>query len=470
MILKGSMVKGLRSFWKKELYILLLFILFLPLFFYKLAQSSLVSWDEAWYAEIARNIMKTGDLFNLFWNGLPFSDKPPGGFWLEAISFKFFGISEFAARLPSATFGFLSLVVVYLMGSKLFNRLTGLLSALALISSFWFLYRARFGDLDTILTFFYLLSIYLAVLASEKRKFLIPFSLSLATLPMVKGIVFVLALLPSLLIIFWGNKVIKSRDYLLPLLFLTGLFGTWILIQYIHSPALAMYHFSHSLRDSSWESNILSNLKLFKEYLHSGIGKWFWPGVLGIVVGFILRDRKLLAFSLFFFFYSVQFLFSPRIEIWHLIPVYPFMILSFFGGVYLVSKKIFKEFFFINVLNISIFVFTFYISLLQLKQMWYQFIDIPAFVSDEAILSKEASKYPYPFYIDNSFEPVAVFYSQKQAKWQNEYGLPVLLKKADPFVMIIKQSMLDKLKIESKNYKILKIDRDKILILYHRVE
>ena len=443
--------------------ILVLLLLFAPLFFYKLGQTSLISWDEAWYADVSRNIINTGDLFNLSWNGMPFSDKPPGGFWLEAISFKILGVSEFSARLPSAVAGVLSLYLIYLLGNKLFNKLTGILSISALVSSPWFLYRSRVGDLDSLLTFFYLLTLYLAYLARENKKFLIPFCLSLAYLPMIKGVVFVGAVIPSLLIIFWGNKIYKIKDYLLALFLSFGFFGTWILVQYLNSPDLVRYHFSHSLRESSFESNILSNFQVLKEYLHSGIGRWFWPGILGVVAGMLLKNKRIFALSIFFFFYSLQFLLSPKIEIWHLIPLYPFMILCFFSSVQIISTKIIKK----KILaSILISIFTFYISFNQIKNMWHQFIDIPAFVSDEAILSREASKYPYPFYIDSSFEPAAVFYSGKEAKWVNEYYLPDLFKKSEPFVMIIKEPMLDKLGVLPKDYQVLKRDRDKSLILY----
>lgn len=447
-------------------HLVLFFLLLSPLFFYKLGQSSLVSWDEAWYAEIARNILKTNDSFNLSWNGLPFSDKPPGGFWIEALSFKLLGISEFSARLPSALAGFLSVVLIYLLGRKLFSKFTGLLSATALVSSFWFLYRARFGDLDMLLIFFYLLTFYLAIQSAEKRKFFLSFCLSLAFLPLIKGIVFVASLIPSLIIILWGSKEIKKKYFLLPVVCLFTPFSIWILIQYLHSPGLAIYHFYHSARDSSLQNNILSSMGLFKEYLHNGIGKWFWPGILGTAASLVLKDKKLFALFAFVFFYSIQFLFSPSIEIWHLMPLYPFLILLFFGSVYVINQKFIKK----NLLvNAAVLLFTLYVSFIQLKVMWYQFIDIPAFVSDDAILSKEAGKYPYPFYIDSSFEPAAAFYSQKQVKWQNEYSLPVLFQKSDPFLLIVKEPMLDKLKVNKKDYQILKSDRDKILILYEPI-
>lgn len=456
------MVNILKVIFKKDLYIFFLLLLFLPLFFYKLSQSSLTSWDEAWYASIARNIIHNNDFFNLSWNGLPFSDKPPGGIWFQVFFFKILGISEFSTRLPSAIAGVLSLCVVYLLGSK-FSKLTGIFSVLALVSSPWFLYRSRLGDLDIILVFFYLLTFYLAILSFEKKKYFLLFSLSFAFLSMIKGIVFIIALLPSLFIIFWGSKMLKKKDFLLPLFLLVVFFGGWILMQYIYSPSLAIYHFVHSFRDSSPNSDILINLKQTKEYLHNGIGKWFWPGVVGVGLSVILNDKRLWSLAAFCIIYLIQFQFSAKIEIWHLIPVYPFLILSFFGSAYVLINRFFKQKF---LLNIILIIFTIYISFIQIKRMWYEFIDIPSFVSDDAILSREAGKYPYPFYIDGSFEPVAVFYSGKNTKWENEYSLPLLFGKKQPFLLIVKQFMLDKLKVDKKDYKVLKSDRDKMLILY----
>ena len=90
-------------------------LLTFPLFLYKLGQTSLVSWDEAWYAEVARNILKTGNIINLTWNGHPYTDHPPVGFWLMAATYKIFGINEFLTRFPSALSGILSIILLYFL-------------------------------------------------------------------------------------------------------------------------------------------------------------------------------------------------------------------------------------------------------------------------------------------------------------------------------------------------------------------
>src|SRR3989338_7705426 len=138
-------------------------LLLAPLFFYNLGGYSLVDFDEAWYGEIARNILVSANPVILSFNGKPYFDHPPLGFVLMAVSQLIFGVNEFAVRFPAAAAGFGSLVLTYLVGRRLFSSVVGLGSMLVLASSVWFILRSRQGDLDTILTFFYLLTIYFAI-------------------------------------------------------------------------------------------------------------------------------------------------------------------------------------------------------------------------------------------------------------------------------------------------------------------
>lgn len=58
--------------------------------------------SEPRYAEIARIMAQSGDWITPWFNpDLPFWGKPPLAFWLQALSMKAFGFTEFAARFPS---------------------------------------------------------------------------------------------------------------------------------------------------------------------------------------------------------------------------------------------------------------------------------------------------------------------------------------------------------------------------------
>src|SRR5919108_4807694 len=48
---------------------------------------------------------------------------------LVALSFRLFGLNEFAARLPSAIFGTLSIVLVFFIGKNFFGVASGLIAA-----------------------------------------------------------------------------------------------------------------------------------------------------------------------------------------------------------------------------------------------------------------------------------------------------------------------------------------------------
>lgn len=73
---------------------------------------------EARYGEMARKMLETGQwIVPQIDYGVPFWGKPPLSFWLTAISYKLFGIHEFAARIPSLLLGVAVCILVYMAGS-----------------------------------------------------------------------------------------------------------------------------------------------------------------------------------------------------------------------------------------------------------------------------------------------------------------------------------------------------------------
>lgn len=469
-------VKPIKKYWPDILVIFLLGLT-LPLFFYKLGQSSLVSWDEAWYAEIGRNIIYSGNIFNLRWNGMPYVDHPPVGFWLIAIGEAVFGYNEFGARVSSSICGFLTLVLVYFLGKELFNRGVGFSSALALTSSFWFLFRARSGNLDVFLTMFFVLTVFLALKASKNVKYLTPFSISAGLLFLTKSIV-PLTIIPALAVIFWRSKVTKE-EFKKPLIIFLSVVGIWALFQRIVYPDYLKRYFNVGLPGVEVKTSYLDNFLLTKTYLHDGIGKWFWLGILGVGGGLITFQKRFYILSALCIFMFLPFIFSAKGHIWHLIPIHPFMILAFFGFCFWFIQKLLELLFKLMRLNkpgllrylpgVFIVLFSLNISYFQLRQSWYQFIDIPRYVSDEQILSMLASKYPDTFLIDADFGPAAVFYSGKEVRRITNDQLPGLFDQNDPnyhknFLLITQQYRLDHFKIPKTSYQILRTDRDKILI------
>lgn len=91
--------------------------------------------DEGRYAEVAREMLRSGDLVTPRLDGVPFLDKPPLFYWLEAASFAAFGVHPWSARLVTALLGFAGCALVYAAGSRLYGRRAGLLGALVLAAS-----------------------------------------------------------------------------------------------------------------------------------------------------------------------------------------------------------------------------------------------------------------------------------------------------------------------------------------------
>lgn len=123
-------------------------------FFFLLGSRSLNEPDEGRYAEIAREMIQTGDwLLPHLWY-LPHLDKPPMTYWLVAASMKIFGQNEWAVRLPVALAGIAGVFATFLLGCSLGGRRVGIWSALILQSSLLYFVMSRFLTTDIFLTAF----------------------------------------------------------------------------------------------------------------------------------------------------------------------------------------------------------------------------------------------------------------------------------------------------------------------------
>lgn len=116
-----------REFRTAGLIALVSLLVFVPF----LGAIPLFDWDEVNFAEIAREMILTGDYSRAYIDFAPFWEKPPLFFWLQALSMHLWGIGEFAARFPNAICGVVTLCVLYLIGKKLYDHRFGVLWVLA---------------------------------------------------------------------------------------------------------------------------------------------------------------------------------------------------------------------------------------------------------------------------------------------------------------------------------------------------
>ena len=130
------------------------------LLFWNLGALGLTDRDEGRNAEAGREMLETGDWMSPTFNYEPRYAKPALVYWLMGASYKTFGVSEFAARFPSALFGLGLILMLYLFLARLRDANTALLAALMLALNLQMIGLNRMALTDSVLIFFTTLSLF----------------------------------------------------------------------------------------------------------------------------------------------------------------------------------------------------------------------------------------------------------------------------------------------------------------------
>lgn len=104
-------------------------------FFGHLGALGFVGPDEPRYASIARAMSETGDWITPRLNGQPWFEKPVLYYWAAGMAFRVFGVSELAARLPSALAAAFATLVAAWAARRSFGKPTALLALLLIPTS-----------------------------------------------------------------------------------------------------------------------------------------------------------------------------------------------------------------------------------------------------------------------------------------------------------------------------------------------
>ncbi len=109
---------------------------------------------EIYFAEVAREMLLSGDWITPRFCGRIFFDKPPLFYWLVVGFFKLLGESEAMARIPSALAGIGTVILTAVFATRHYGRRAGVIAGLALVTSFGFWSFARYAMSDALLTLF----------------------------------------------------------------------------------------------------------------------------------------------------------------------------------------------------------------------------------------------------------------------------------------------------------------------------
>ena len=419
-------MKKLLILFKDHILEVVLIMIFGFLFFYRLDWITLGSWDEAWYGAIARTISQTNEWMLMQFNGEPYFDHPPMGFWLMAISYKLFGVSEFSTRLPSAFLGLMSMILMYRTSVLLFGKkVVGFSAALILGTAVWYVLRVRSGNLDSPFVFFYILTIYLSLLSRKNMKLFPITMLAFGALMLTKTLVGVSAL-PVIGLILFSQllKPVKHWKWILAgLASFAVLVLPWYYIQKeTYSNFIEHHFFTIGTRGNSASSYLHLKYELPLFYLHMGVRKWYKLWILAggtLLVSLKFLKPKIFIVLVWNAIILYPFLTTDETHIWHLIPVYiPLALITSYGiwslgeiGLSIIKKtmneKVIQTLYLIGIVIIAS---------IQIKIFYHEVIPQSKYTPDDVDISMRVSQYDKTIFLDDDYLPLAVYYSNREIK------------------------------------------------------
>lgn len=122
------------------------------IFFFHLGSYGLWEPDEARYAEIAREMLASRNFIVPHLNYVPYIEKPPLLYWLEAMWMALLGVNEFAARLTPALAALAGVAATWVFVRRTMGQGRALLAGAVLATSMLYAEMAQVLTTDMLLT------------------------------------------------------------------------------------------------------------------------------------------------------------------------------------------------------------------------------------------------------------------------------------------------------------------------------
>jgi len=299
--------------------------------FYNLGKASFENWDEAWYADMTRTLMRNKDFVVLYWNRMVSLDKPPFYIWLSALWSALFGLSELSVRLTSALAGCATILLAVWYSNKKWGKVAAFLTFVTLALNNVYIWRVRTGNIDALVTFFIFVS-YFLILSSSKRKYtLLGILFSVIYLTKASLVAFPIAIFLLYELFFKREKVLSHiKDYALTFGIMLVICGLWLFLGFLTAgPSFPLYFLFSSDQDVSHVSPFLFKMEYLSFAYYSLQRRFFYLFVIGIVF-LISQIKKKEQFLLFCFstFLLILLSFTERNNNWYLAPSMPFWALT----------------------------------------------------------------------------------------------------------------------------------------------
>jgi 4-amino-4-deoxy-L-arabinose transferase-like glycosyltransferase len=267
------------------------------LIFPSIRRPGLAGYDDSFFSHEAKEMVRTGDWGNVRLNGEIILQIPPMFPWLQACSFKLFGINDAAAKLPSALLGFGTILLMYFLTLELTSDTwLSLMAMLVLASTQFFLKNATHAMTDVPFTFFFTLAIFFYVKGLKNNLYLVLLGLPLGLAFLTRSVVGFLALGIMLLHLLLTKRYSVLRlPWLLSGVALALAFpSAWFVLQYrLHGFAFlsSHLHFLNSMAHAEgatarWWTSIFN--------YPVAILKYYWPWLPFLVAGLVMEFRAAL--------------------------------------------------------------------------------------------------------------------------------------------------------------------------------
>lgn len=132
----------------------------LGLFFLGMSSFGVTDPGEGYYVEAAREMVESGDFITPHLNYQIYFSKPILTFWLMAIPYKIFGVSEFSARIAFSFIASLLVFSTYRVARAFGSEFAGLLAGLVIASSPLIIAVTRLSPIDIAFTLFVDLAVF----------------------------------------------------------------------------------------------------------------------------------------------------------------------------------------------------------------------------------------------------------------------------------------------------------------------
>lgn len=244
----------------------------------QLHRGGLSGYDDALYAHEAREMIGHGDWWTVHFDGEPNFEYPPMFIWLDAVSLRLLGISDFAAKLPSALAGIGTVAALYFLALELADdSWIGILSMLVLATTQPFLKYSTHAMTDVPFAFFVTVALLFYLKGLRRPTLFLWAGAAIAAAILTRSIMGGLPL--AIIILHRRWPALRSRFALGGLLIALGVPVVWAGSQYhLHGAEFLNHHVSFIA--NKVQGPRFHVWPYLKELL-----KYYWPWLPVFVIG-----------------------------------------------------------------------------------------------------------------------------------------------------------------------------------------